>query len=176
MEANYYGAASSNHAEAMAPYFPTLDALVPLGRQRASLKSWAHGGHGAGGTAGQMVESMGCACDNCESAATVGLSSDCCCSDGGPLLRTDDQCYEEKSGKRCPESFGGFDGIEIPSAMGAFVEMHFGCDSAMRSTAAMAAQPYIDFADYTGNQTFIRQSAFPFVREVGECSNGRLGL
>ena len=91
-------------------------------------------------------------------------------------MRTDDQCYEEKSGKRCPESFGGFDGIEIPSAMGAFVEMHFGCDSAMRSTAAMAAQPYIDFADYTGNQTFIAQSAFPFVREVGECSNGRLGL
>ena len=73
VEANYYGAASSNHAEAMAPYFPTLDALVPLGRQRASLKSWAHGGHGAGGTAGQMAESMGCACDNCESAATVCL-------------------------------------------------------------------------------------------------------
>ena len=36
----------------------------------------------------------------------------------------------------------------------------------MRSTAAMAAQPYIDYVDYTGNQTFMKETAYPYVREV----------
>ena len=31
-----------------------------------------------------------------------------------------------------------------------FVELHCSHDSSMRSTAAMAAQPYIDYVDYTG--------------------------
>ena len=54
------GAASSNHADTMWSYFPTLTALMPLGRKRASLESWTQGGHESGGTYGQMVEAMGC--------------------------------------------------------------------------------------------------------------------
>ena len=53
-------AASSNHADTMWSYFPTLTALMPLGRKRASLESWTQGGHESGGTYGQMVEAMGC--------------------------------------------------------------------------------------------------------------------
>lgn len=41
-------------------YFPTLTALMPLGRQRASLENWVQGGHESGGTYGQMTEAMGC--------------------------------------------------------------------------------------------------------------------
>ena len=106
----------------------------------------------------------------------------CCCDDYN-------HCYREiGSHKQCPADFGGFDGIEIPSAIGGaenaffepflyrndpfaktrsgqtsrklskkafsfsagFVELHCSHDSSMRSTAAMAAQPYIDYVDYTG--------------------------
>ncbi len=41
-------------------YFPTLTALIPLGRQRASLENWVQGGHESSGTYGQMTEAMGC--------------------------------------------------------------------------------------------------------------------
>lgn len=30
----------------------------------------------------------------------------------------------------------------------------------------MAAQPFIDYVDYTGNQTFMKETAYPYVREV----------
>lgn len=70
----------------------------------------------------------------------------CCCDDYN-------HCYREiGSHAQCPADFGGFDGIEIPSAIGGFVELHCSHDSSMRSTAAMAAQPFIDYVDYTGNQ------------------------
>jgi hypothetical protein len=84
----------------------------------------------------------------------------CCCDDYN-------HCYKEiGTHKQCPADFGGFDGIEIPSAIGGFVELHCSHDSSMRSTAAMAAQPYIDYVDYTGNQTFMKETAYPYVREV----------
>jgi hypothetical protein len=143
VEANFYGAASSNHADTMFSYFPTLTALIPLGRQRASLQNWVQGGHESSGTYGQMTEAMGCCCDN------YG------------------HCYREiGTHKQCPADFGAFDGIEIPSAIGGFVELHCSHDSSMRSTAAMAAQPFIDYVDYTGNQTFMKGTAYPFIREV----------
>ena len=145
VEANFYGAASSNHAETMHSYFPTLEALVPLGRQRASLKNWAQGGHESAGMFGQMTEAMGCNCDNYY------------------------HCYEDnRAGEhlQCPSDFGGFEGIELPSAIGGFVEMHCSHDSSMRSTAAMTAQPFIDYVDYTGDKVFLKDRAYPYVREV----------
>lgn len=125
VEANFYGAASSNHPEAMWPYFPTLSALIPIGQQRASLSWWGQGGHESAAFYGQMTEAMGCNCNNYY------------------------HCYRQGNGQRCPDGFGGFEGIEIPSAIGAFVDLHCSHDSAMRSTAAMAAQPYIDYFEHT---------------------------
>merc|ERR1719265_2443389 len=87
VEANYYGAASSNHPDSMFPYFPTLTALIPLGRQRARLKTWDQGGHEAHGTFGQQTEAMGCSCNNY------------------------DHCYVNDKNQSCPANFGGFDGI-----------------------------------------------------------------
>ena len=40
VEANYWGAASSNHLEAMEPYFPTMDSMLESGKRRANM-SWA---------------------------------------------------------------------------------------------------------------------------------------
>ena len=141
-EANFYGAASSNHQESMWPYFPTISALIPLGQQRASLPSWSQGGHESGAFYGQMTEAMGCNCNDYM------------------------HCYEEANGQHCPAGFGGFDGIEIPSAIGGFVDMHCSHDSSMRSTAAMAAQPYVDYYEHTQDLAFLKQWAYPFVKEV----------
>lgn len=126
----------------MAPYFPTLLALIPLGKARASLKTWSLGGHEAFNTHGQQTEAMGCACNNY------------------------DHCVTDIHSKPCPADFGGFEGIEIPSAIGGFAELHCSHDSAMRSTAAMAAQPFIDYVDYVQDLDFMRNVAYPFVREV----------
>ena len=60
VEANYWGAASSNHLEAMETYFPTMSAIMPVCRKRAALKTWSRGGHAAFGTWGQQSEMMGC--------------------------------------------------------------------------------------------------------------------
>eukprot|EP00040_Diaphanoeca_grandis_P025186 m.139259 g.139259 ORF g.139259 m.139259 type:complete len:1142 (-) comp30045_c0_seq6:246-3671(-) len=139
-EANFYGAASSNHPQAMSPYFPTLTALIPLGQQRASLESWNQGGHESDGFFGQQTEAMGCNCNDYN------------------------HCYEPA----CPSDFGGFDGIEIPSAIGGFVEMHCSHDSAMRSTAAMAAQPFVDFYEHTMDQNFLKTTAYPYIKEVAK--------
>jgi hypothetical protein len=141
-EANFYGAASSNHAEAMWPYFPTLSALIPLGQQRASLQSWSQGGHESAAFFGQMTEAMGCNCNDYM------------------------HCYHEANGQQCPASFGGFEGIELPSAIGGFVDMHCSHDSSMRSTAAMAAQPYVDYYEHTQDRTFLKQWAYPFIKET----------
>ena len=69
-------------------------------------------------------------------------------------------------GKRCPKGFGGFDGIEIPSAIGGFVDMHCSHDSSMRSTAAMAAQPYVDYFEHTQDMGFLKAQAYPYLKEV----------
>jgi len=142
VEANFYGAASSNHPKAIWPYYPTLSALIPLGQQRASLPSWSQGGHESGGYYGQMTEAMGCNCNDYM------------------------HCFEEADGSRCPDGFGGFDGIEIPSAIGGFVDMHCSHDSSMRSTAAMAAQPYVDYYEHTQDHAFLKQWAYPYVKQT----------
>eukprot|EP00040_Diaphanoeca_grandis_P025184 m.139207 g.139207 ORF g.139207 m.139207 type:complete len:1138 (-) comp30045_c0_seq1:20-3433(-) len=139
-EAVYYGAASSNHPHTMAPYFPTLTAMMSLGKERASLKSWDEGGHVAFAFYGQMTEAMGCNCYDF------------------------DHCYEPA----CPVDFGGFDGIELPVSMGAFVDMHGSHDAALRVTAAMTTQPFIDYYEHTMDQNFLKTTAYPFIKEVAK--------
>ena len=155
-EANFYGAASSNHAENMHPYFPTVSAAIDMGRQRAALPEWSYGGHEATvqnfddgttsiGTTGDQTEAMGCACAG---------------EQGYPWCRTDIH------NKSCPAGFGGFEGIEFPLQLGGFASMHCSPDGAMRSVAAMAAAPFVEFFEHTQDLTFLKVSAYPYVREV----------
>ena len=155
-EANFYGAASSNHAENMHPYFPTVSAAIDMGRQRAALPEWSYGGHEATvqnfddgttviGTTGDQTEAMGCACAGYQ---------------GYPWCRTDIH------NKSCPAGFGGFEGIEFPLQLGGFASMHCSPDGAMRSVAAMAAAPFVEYFEHTQDLTFLKASAYPFVREV----------
>jgi len=44
-EANYWAAATSNRAELMEPYFATVNSLMKIGEQRASLPDWSEGGY-----------------------------------------------------------------------------------------------------------------------------------
>ncbi len=166
-EANFYGSASSNHPQNMHPYFPTVSAAIPMGRERARLPDWSFGGHEAAvqnlfddfsaqqegvttaytavGTTGDQTEAMGCAC--------AGMQ-------GYPWCRTDIH------NRTCPKAFGGFEGIEFPLQLGAFATMHCSPDGAMRSVAAMAAAPYVEYFEHTQNMVFLKEEAYPFVKEV----------
>ena len=78
--------------DAMLPYFPTMNALIPECRKRAALKTWSHGAHASYGTWGQGSEMMGC----------------------GPTS------FSVMGG--CPEIVGDYEGLECPSAMGFVAE------------------------------------------------------
>jgi hypothetical protein len=171
-EANFYGAASSNHAPSMHSYFPTVSAAIPMGRERAALPDWSFGGHEAlvqnlpppsndglsssvhagsakgytaVGTTGDQTDAMGCAC-----AGMLGY----------PWCRTDIH------NRSCPAGFGGFEGIEFPLQLGGFASMHCSPDGGLRSVAAMAATPFVEYFEYTQDLTFLREQAYPFIREV----------
>ena len=129
----------------MHAYFPTIEAAVPLGRARASLADWSLGGHEAVGAPGMQTEAMGCGC-------------------AGPLGYVN--CVIDIHNRTCPLGFGGFDGIEFPLQLGGFAELHSSPDGAMRSVAAMAATPFIEYYESTLDEAFLQGRAYPFVREV----------
>ena len=58
-QANFWGAASSNHPELITPYMDTMLRLLPLGRARAAAPDW-HVGRGFFGAQGQHVQGMQC--------------------------------------------------------------------------------------------------------------------
>eukprot|EP00038_Savillea_parva_P031017 m.82296 g.82296 ORF g.82296 m.82296 type:complete len:1149 (+) comp9456_c0_seq1:212-3658(+) len=133
VEANYWGAASSNRLDAMLPYFPMATALIPECRRRAALKTWSHGGHSAFNIWGQASEMIGC----------------------GPTS------FSVMGG--CPDDYGGYDGLECPSATGFVKELQTGHDSSTRFVAALMATPYVDYYEASMDTTFLREQAYPFV-------------
>ena len=96
-QANFWSAQTANHAELILPYVDTVLRLVPLAKKRAALEDWSLGGrphiHGGG------VQCMGCGGQGQASPSIEGDWDNC----GG-----------------CPPGFGGFKGLEFPSAMGPF--------------------------------------------------------
>jgi len=119
--------------DAMLPYFPTMNALIPECRKRAALKTWSHGAHASYGTWGQGSEMMGC----------------------GPTS------FSVMGG--CPEIVGDYEGLECPSAMGFVAELTSAHDSSTRFVAALMTTPYIEYYEATMDATFLREQAFPWV-------------
>jgi hyaluronoglucosaminidase len=138
VEANYWGAASSNRVDAMLPYFPTMNALMPECRKRAALKTWGRGAHASYNTWGQGSEMMGC----------------------GPTS------FSVMGG--CPDSMGGYEGLECPSAMGFVAELTSAHDSSTRFVAALMTTPYIEYYEVTMDAVFLREHAFPWVEGSAE--------
>ncbi|GMI56611.1 hypothetical protein ScalyP_jg5565 [Parmales sp. scaly parma] len=133
-EANYWAAATSNRAELMEPYFATVNSLMKIGEQRASLPDWSEGGYPD--LFGGEVAGMAC----------------------GPTPKGDwDTMYG------CEIGFGGFEGVEFSSSMGPFEGMQIYMDDGTRFVAGLAATPYIIHYESTFDRAFWHDQAFPII-------------
>ena len=138
MQANYYGAASSNHADLLLPYFDTVgsEGHLAMSRLRASA-NWA--AKGSAGNPGQVSQSMTC----------------------GYMERP----YEDPS--ICPAATpGGYRGLEMTTHIGPFNGLWYYSDLSLRDVAPMSAMPFVEYADYTADADFLRGRAYPLVAEV----------
>ena len=141
LEAILYHAATSNHIESLEPYFPAILSLLPLGRARARA-TWSAGGHESFGATAQRLEAMGCAC--------VDYSA----------------CVVDRAGRTCPAGFGNFSGISLPANVGLTRPdlSHASHDAAQRSIGAIVAQPFVERVEFTKDDAFLRDVAYPYRR------------
>jgi hypothetical protein len=148
VEANYFGAASSNHLNSMLPYFPTMSTLLDAGRQRAAMdwsspwykdgytdvSKFTSNGHPSFGTWNQDIEQVTC----------------------GPAPGI------------CPNGTGGYRGAQMPCAMGPWSNMVQWKDNSVRFEGALMAVPFVDYYEHTLNRTFLATQAYPFLKEMAE--------
>ena len=70
----------------------------------------------------------------------------------------------------CAKGFGGFRGLEMPSATGPFAGMAMYMDDGTRFVAAFAAMPLVLYYEGTQDESFLRQRLMPLLREArGRC-------
>ena len=137
--ANYWSAAVANHPEVIAPYTDTVLSLVPLSRARAALPDWSPGG---------WTDDFG------------GEMSGMSCGQRGW------DGWDLDAG--CPKGFGGFKGVEMPSATGPFVGMAVHMDDSERYVAGLTATPLIQYYEATRDATFLQQRLAPFLRDIAD--------
>ena len=144
-QANFWSAQTSNHAELILPYVDTVLRLVPLAKRRAALPDWSLGGrpHMHGGA----VQCMGCGSQGQPSPSVEGDWDDC----GG-----------------CPPGFGGFRGLEFPSAMGPFAHQTFPLDNGDRFVGGLIATNLVQHFDATQDAVFLRDKLLPLLRGLAE--------
>ncbi len=137
-QATYYGAASSNRAELIVPYLDTVGSEwhLAMSRQRAAA-NWR--AKGSAGNPGQVSQSMTC----------------------GYM----EHAYEDPA--VCPaRTPGGYSGLEMTTHIGPFNGLYYFSDLSLRVVAPMSAMPFVEFADYTADDVFLRERAYPLVSEV----------
>lgn len=123
----------------MRPHLDTVaaDWHLELSRQRAAA-NWLV--KGSAGGPGQTAQSM-------------------CC---GYM----DAAYEDPH--ICPTSAaGGYDGIELTSHIGPFSGMSYYSDLSLRVVGSMSAMPFIEYADFAGDDAYKGSTAYDFVKAVG---------
>jgi len=151
VEANYFGAASSNHLSAMEPYFPTMAPLLESGRRRASmswLSPWAK--HGYPNTSSYV-------------------------SQGHPAFgrwMTDLEHVEIGGRPAVPQELittkGHYKGAQMVCAMGPWANMGQWKDNAIRFDGALMAVPFVDYFEHTLDMAFLRDHAYPFLKPQAE--------
>jgi hypothetical protein len=144
-EATFWGAHTSNHAELILPYTATINALIPLARQRAALEDWSLGGRPH--VYGADVQCMGCGNNGQASPSVEGDWDNC----GG-----------------CAEGFGGFKGLEFQSACGPFEGMYFPLDNGNRFVGGLAATNFIQYFDTTQDLQFLQESLLPLLEGLSD--------
>lgn len=145
LEANFWSAQVANHPELILPYADTVLRLVPLARKRAALPDWSMGGrphiHGGG------LQCMGCGGQGQPSPSQEGDWDNC----GG-----------------CPPGFGGFKGLEFPSAMGPFEHQTFPLDNGNRFVGGLIATNLVQYFDATQDVAFLHGKLLPLLRGLAE--------
>jgi len=68
----------------------------------------------------------------------------------------------------CPVGFGGFKGIEMPSATGPFEGMIMFFDDGTRFVAGLASTPLIQYYDSTLDEPYLKNTLVPYLRQVAD--------
>ena len=156
-EAPLFGVFSSNRPELSEPYFSVLQQAVELGEWRASLPTWHSGSFGH--TAGQDVNSF----QGMEQTSPDGRSP--VPAGYGKIVIP----FRFAVRLANPKSITISGGMELPIHLSPWpTRSYFADDWGQRSAASFAAKPFIDYADYTSNRTFLRDVAYPFCRRAAE--------
>ena len=144
-QANFWSAQAANRAELILPYVDTVLRLVALAKQRAALPDWSLGGrpHIHGGA----IQCMGCGSQGQRSPSVEGDWDNC----GG-----------------CPVGFGGFKGLEFPSAMGPFEFQTFPLDNGDRFVGGLIATNLLQYFDATQDLTFLQSKLMPMLRGLAD--------
>ena len=75
------------------------------------------------------------------------------------------QAYEDPA--ICPSATpGGFAGLEMTTHIGPYNGLYYFSDLSLRVVAPMSAMPFVEYADYTADEVFLRERAYPLVAEV----------
>lgn len=149
-EANFWSASSANHPEVIQSYTATILSLLPISRKRAKLSDWSHGGwcDMYGGEVSGLLTLMSDNLVDCVAGMSCGPTKD----------------WDHDYG--CPRGFGGFDGVEMPSATGPFEGMIMFFDDGTRFVAGLAATPMIQYYDATLDEDYLFTKLVPYLREI----------
>ena len=122
----------------MAPYFASMRSLLDIGERRARSPSW-HDGQGNFGPSGQYSQGMQCG------ASPTGWK--------GPL-------------GRCPTGLGNYSGVNFPGHFGPYPDMYFPTDMGIRSIAAFAWTPLMQYYESVRDRAFLEQQLYPYLRGI----------
>ena len=141
VEANYFGAASSNHLDAMLPYFPTMTSMLESGKRRAKM-SWSEPWSKHGYT--NVSEYV---------------------SNGHPGLArwsTDMEHVNFGAGSvpHVPANMGNYKGAQMACAMGPWNNMAQWKDNAVRFDGALMAVPFVNYFEHTQDMAFLKDVAY----------------
>ena len=67
---------------------------------------------------------------------------------------------------RCPEGLGNYSGLNLPGHFGAYADMNFPTDMGIRSIAAFAWTPFMQYFESHNDMTFLQQQAYPYLRGI----------
>jgi hypothetical protein len=95
-------------------------------------------------------------------------------SAGGPGQTSQSMCcgYMDAAYENphiCPTSAsGGYAGVELTTHIGPFAGLSYYSDLSLRVVGAMSAMPFIEYADFAGDDAYKNGTAYDFVRAVGD--------
>ena len=153
VEANYFGAASSNHLASMLPYFPTMTPLLESGRRRANMSWTSPWTKYQGYNNSSDYVSQG-------HPAYARWMTDLEHVQIGPSANL-------VTGERLTTK-GHYKGAQMICAMGPWTNMGQWKDNAIRFDGALMAVPYVDYFEHTMDMEFLKSTAYPFLKPQAE--------